>query len=133
MKVVCSVDHVSCRKYYANQGGLGIEIYRSYPVQGGSGLGSVLGGLFRTAIPAIRSVVKAVVPHLFRTGVKVVGDIANGQSFGSSIKDRTLETVSDVLLRGAKKNALKGTKRYRGRSGNGVRQPRRKRHRLEAY
>ncbi len=142
MKVVCSVDHASCRKYYTNQGGSGIDIYRSYPVQGGSGLGAVLGGLFRTALPAIRTalplirrMVKTVVPQLFKTGLRVVGDVASGQSFGKSLKDRTLETVSDSLLRAADEKALKGTKRQRGRAGNGVRQPRRKRqrYRTEAY
>lgn len=134
MKVACSVDPASCCRYYANQGGSGIDIYRSYPVQRGSGLGSVLGGLFRAAIPALRGVVKSVAPHILRTGVKVVGDVANGQSFGHSIKDRTLETVSDALLRAAEGNVLKGSnKRHRGRAGNGIRQPRRKRHRREAY
>ncbi len=118
MRVPYEIDHAACCKYYSNQGGgADIEIYRASPIQGGNGLGSVLGGLFRAALPVIRNVVSRAAPHVLRTGLRVASDYASGQTLGSAIKTRAAETMGDVINSASRPlirrrgNALKGTRR----------------------
>lgn len=64
--------------YYKNQLGGGVSaVYRGSPYQRGHGIGSFLGGLFRTITPLLKSGAKAVGKEALRTGINVLSDVVS--------------------------------------------------------
>lgn len=64
--------------YYKTQlGGSVSAVYRGSPYQRGHGIGSFLGGLFRTITPLLKSGAKAVGKEALRTGVNVLSDVVS--------------------------------------------------------
>jgi len=83
--------------YYLNQVGRGLPVYRGYVGQRGGGLGSVLGGLFRSAVPLLKSGGKQLLKHGAKAGLKVLDDVMSGQSIASSAKKRAKESGLNLL------------------------------------
>ena len=54
----------------------------------GRGIGSVLSGLFRTAVPLLKSGGKAILKEGAKTGLQVAQDLLAGKNFGTAIKRR---------------------------------------------
>jgi hypothetical protein len=50
--------------------GHGVPVYRGYSSQYGHGLGNVLGGIVRTAIPIVGSMLKSAGKEILMSGVK---------------------------------------------------------------
>lgn len=65
--------------------------------QRGHGLGSVLGGLFRTVIPFIKQNVATVGRSLAKTGMNIVGDVLEGKK----LKDAARKHIPRAMKRTA--------------------------------
>lgn len=71
--MICPYEH-----YYSNQAGSGVGIiYRGVAHQRGHGIGSFLGGLFRSVFPLLTSGAKAVGKEALSAGVGVLSDMIN--------------------------------------------------------
>ena len=99
--------------------GSGIPIYRGhYYPQRGNGIGSLLSGLFRGAIPFIKPAIKSLGTSLLKAGTRVVpqvlGDVMQGAKIGDSIKYRGLQTAQRLVgnlqqRKGRKRKRQKGS------------------------
>lgn len=84
--------------HYCNQVGGGIErVYVGSQNQRGHGIGSFLGGLFRRALPFLKSGARAVGKEALRAGVNVMGDMNRDIPLKQALKNRAME--SGVNLR----------------------------------
>jgi hypothetical protein len=106
-------------KYYEDQAGKGLNVYRGANYQKGHGIGSFLGGLFRTVLPLLKSGAKAVGREALRTGAHVLGDIVEQRPVKESFKNRineaglNLKRKVDDKVRGMAGSGIKGGKRRR--------------------
>lgn len=76
--------------YYSRQVGNGLPVF----VGGGqsmygNGLGSVLSGLLRSAVPLLKQGGRALLREGGKTGLSVARDVLSGQSLKSSVKKRS--------------------------------------------
>eukprot|EP00057_Strongylocentrotus_purpuratus_P003423 XP_003726621.1 PREDICTED: uncharacterized protein F54H12.2-like [Strongylocentrotus purpuratus] len=69
---------------YGRGGGGGLPVFRGARMQRGYGLGSMLKGLLRSAIPIVKSGGKLLGKKAWQTGLNVVRDVANGKSLASA-------------------------------------------------
>ena len=83
--------------YYSQQVGSGLPVYGGVSVQRGHGLGSILGGLFRGALPILKGVGKAVGKQLIKSGLNVANDVVAGRNLKNSLKRRAREGASSLL------------------------------------
>lgn len=96
--------------YYKNQLGGGVSaVYRGSPYQKGHGIGSFLGGLFRTITPILKSGAKAVGKEALRTGINVLSDVVSTndpvkhvitnrmQEFTGSLKRKADNKLNNVM------------------------------------
>lgn len=87
--------------HYIQQIGHGLPVFRGSRAQKGHGLGNVLGGLFRSAMPLLKKGVKSLGKEALRTGVEIAGDVLDGRSIRDSAKTRTLAAGKRVAKRAA--------------------------------
>lgn len=86
--------------YYSNQAGSGIGIvYKGIPYQRGHGIGSFLGGLFRSVLPLLKSGAKAVGKEALHAGVGVLSDIVKAQPMEDSIRTRFKDASANLKRR----------------------------------
>lgn len=88
------------------------HVYIGTPNQRGHGIGSFLGGLFRSILPFLKSGAKAVGKEVLRTGVKIASDVVDREipvrdSFHTRVREsgrnlkRQAEEKIDTLMRGS--------------------------------
>ncbi|KAJ8048251.1 hypothetical protein HOLleu_00494 [Holothuria leucospilota] len=82
--------------YYLHQIGHGLPVFRGGRGQRGHGIGNILGGLFRSAVPLLKKGAKALGKEALRTGMAVAGDVLDGRSLKSSVKSRGLAASKRV-------------------------------------
>lgn len=88
-------------RYYSHQAGSGVGIiYKGAPHQRGHGIGSFLGGLFRSVFPLLQSGAKFVGKEALNAGMGLLSDMVSARPLDESIKTR-LKTVSSNLKRKA--------------------------------
>ena len=92
-----SRDSRSYEDYYVTQVGGGLPVFVGARVQRGHGLGSLFGGLIRSAMPLIKRGALALGKGALKTGLGVAGDVLSGQSIKSSAKRRLKETGKDMV------------------------------------
>lgn len=114
-----TVKHQPCTRdyenYYLNQCGYGSPVFGGVRVQKGHGLGNILGGIFRAAMPLIKSGAKSLGKKALQTGYKVAGDVVRGENIKQSVKKRSMETLG--IVQQPRKRVRVGTpKRGRGRN-----------------
>ena len=63
----------------------------------GNGLGNVLSGLFRTAIPLLKRGGKALLKEGARAGLGVAQDVISGQNIKSALKSRSKKAGKRIL------------------------------------
>jgi hypothetical protein len=68
-------DLQCCSNYYQTQSGGSIPYYSGVTTHRGGGIGSIFQGLFRSAIPFLKSIGRKVLPRLARAGVHTVSDV----------------------------------------------------------
>ena len=83
----CEASRDMYEDYYGRQNG-GSPVFRGSVIQRGHGLGSVLRGLFRSALPLINRGAKALGKHALRTGLEIANDVVDGSSFKESARSR---------------------------------------------
>lgn len=87
-------------KYYTHQAGSGVSnVYRGAEYQRGHGIGSFLGGLFRSVTPLLKSGVKALGKEALRSGLGFVGDLAHSVSPKEAISKRVKEMTGNLKRR----------------------------------
>lgn len=90
--------------YYMNQAGSGIgNFYRGAHFQKGRGIGSFLGGLFRSAFPLFKAGARAVGKEAWKAGLGVLSDHADDKDLKQSIKRRASEAGLELLGQAEKK------------------------------
>ena len=94
-----SRDSRSYEDYDVRQVGGGLPVFVGARVQRGHGLGSLFGGLIRSAMPLIKRGALALGKGALKTGLGVAGDVLSGQSIKSSAKRRLKETGKDMVSR----------------------------------
>ena len=87
-KYCCDANRELYEDYYLNQSGSGLPVFVGSRGQRGHGLGSMLSGLFRSAMPLIKRGLASFGRHALKTGLEIANDVADGNSFGSSVKTR---------------------------------------------
>jgi hypothetical protein len=83
-------------EYYSNQGGNGMAIFSGYPGQRGHGLGSMLSGFFRSAMPMIQRGLATFGKQALKTGAQIVGDFASGANLRDSAEMRGREAIKTL-------------------------------------
>ena len=86
--------------YYLSQAGNGVPVFSGPRTQRGHGLGSVLGGLFKSASPLLKQGAKLLGKHALKTGIRVASDVAAGKDFKTAakagLKSGLKKTASDL-------------------------------------
>ena len=73
------------------------RVYIGTPYQRGSGIGSFLGGLFRSILPIFTRGAKAVGKEAWRTGINVLSDVAlNNAPVKESLRTHARESVGNL-------------------------------------
>jgi len=81
--------------YYTKQSGGGVPHFEGYRGQRGHGLGSILSGLWRSAVPILKRGLSFFLPAALRTGAKIANDVADGRPFMDSAKHRVSERINE--------------------------------------
>lgn len=96
--------------YYDNQIGGGRHIpgvFVGAPYQRGHGIGSFLGGLFRSVLPLLRQGAKAIGKEALRTGLHVIEDVSgNNKPFRDSVRRRIAESGENLKRKANEKLEL---------------------------
>lgn len=122
--------------YYRNQsGGGGSHFFQGTRYQRGYGLGGILKGLFRAAVPLVTKGAKTIGKQAARTGISIAGDALSGENVKLASKRRLKEagrTLTSKALRNIgvqppkkKKKSIK--RRKQTRTGSSRLNKRRKR------
>lgn len=94
-----SRDNITCpyEHYYSHQAGSGIGvIYKGAPYQRGHGIGSFLGGLFRSILPLLSSGARVIGKEALNAGVGLLSDMVSAHPMEDSIKSRLKEAGSNL-------------------------------------
>ena len=87
--------------YYVGQVGRGHPVFTGARTQRGYGLGGILGGLFRSAMPLIKRGAKALGREALRTGVGIAQDAVEGKDIKTA-KSRLLlagRNLTNLIVR----------------------------------
>ena len=82
-----------CEDYYMQQSGSGLPVFQGSRGQRGHGLGSMLSGLFRSAMPMLKRGLANFGKHALKTGLEIANDVADGSSLKDSAKARILPGI----------------------------------------
>ena len=86
--------------YYLNQVGSGLPVFAGARVQRGHGLGNMLSGLVRAAMPLVKSGSKALAKHGLKTGLRIAGDVMQGQKPKRAIRQHVKRAGTQLLSSG---------------------------------
>ena len=107
----CEASRALYEDYYTKQNGGELPVFYGARTQRGHGIGSVLGGLFRRALPFLKSGAEIS----GKQALNVATDMIDGKSFKESAKDRLKEGIQTFANQ---REAIQ-------QSGSGVRRKRR--------
>ena len=83
--------------YYMRQSGNGMPVFIGSRDQRGHGIGSVLSGLFRSAVPMLKRGLAAFGKQALRSGAQIVSDVVDGEDFGTAFKKRAREGIKEFV------------------------------------
>ena len=114
------------RQHFCGNGS-NLPVFQGVQYQEGYGIGNILGGLFRSALPLIKSAGKRLGKEVLTAGKDVLGDVLSGKNIKSSLKRRGIERVQNMLETNIapvapKKPRLKTKSRNKTRIGRSKRQ-----------
>ena len=92
-KYCCDASQKAYEKYYMNQVGSGLPVYVGSRGQKGHGLGSMLSGLFRSALPMVKQGLSTIGKSALKTGLSIAGDVLEGKNAGDAAKARVAQTI----------------------------------------
>lgn len=117
-------------KYYTDQVGHGLNVFKGSTIHKGHGIGSFVGSLFRSTLPLLKSAGKTLGRELLRTGTSVATDALSGVDIGQSLAERSKESGVNLLnsltqsISGkrspSKRSHAKGTKRRKVAKSNSL-------------
>ena len=87
----------------SSQHGGNLPAFHGARVQRGYGLGGLLKGLFRAAVPLFKQGAKAVGRTALKTGARVASDVLQGQDIKSSLKTRGSQAQRELQKKAKKK------------------------------
>ena len=93
----CDDNRPLYESYYADQAGSGLPVFVGARMQRGHGIGSVLGGLFRSAVPLIKKGVSTLGKQALRSGLEFAGDLLQGKSAKEAAVERSREAAGNLL------------------------------------
>lgn len=89
---ICPYEH-----YYTHQAGSGVGvIYKGAAHQRGHGIGSFLGGLFRSVLPLLSSGAKVIGKEALNAGVGLLSDMVHTRPLNESVRNRVKEATSNL-------------------------------------
>lgn len=84
-------------RYYMDQAGSGIGEFYSGPIyQRGYGIGSFLGGLFKSVLPILKRGGVTVGREVLKNGTNFLNDVQNNIKPQTAMKNRARETVENL-------------------------------------
>lgn len=92
----CDASRGMYEEYYMNQSGNGVPVFQGSRGQRGHGLGSMLSGLFRSAMPMIKRGLAFFGKQALKTGLEVANDVVEGDTFDNSARRRIPEGIKRV-------------------------------------
>ena len=98
----CDANRALYENYYISQSGNGIPVFEGHRGQRGHGLGSMLSGLFRGAVPMLKKGLSIFGRQALRTGLDMVNDVVEGKSFRDSARERLPEGLRAGIGEGIK-------------------------------
>ena len=96
---------------YVQSGKGGFPVFRGSRMQRGYGIGSVLSGMLRAAVPFLRRGAQALGKQALRTGLDVGRDVLSGRKLKDSARQRTLQTVRNVVENAGRRKATRRQRR----------------------
>jgi hypothetical protein len=96
-KFCCDASRGMYEDYYLKQSGSGLPVFQGSRGQRGHGIGSILSGLFRTAMPILKRGLTFFGKEALRTGANIANDVADGQTLGNSAKRRISERINTYV------------------------------------
>ena len=72
--------------YYVGQAGYGMPYFSGTQIQRGHGLGNILSGIMRAAMPLVKGGVKALGKQGLQTGMQIAGDVLSGKKTKQAVK-----------------------------------------------
>ena len=83
--------------YYARQAGGALPYFAGAQYQRGHGLGSLFGGLLRSAMPLIKRGAVALGKGALKTGIRIADDVLSGQNIKTAAKRRITDSGRTML------------------------------------
>ena len=83
--------------YYTRQAGGALPYFVGARVQRGHGLGSLFGGLIRSAMPLIKRGAVALGKGALKTGMRIADDVMSGQNIKTAAKRRATDAGKDLI------------------------------------
>jgi hypothetical protein len=92
MKPTHRYDTKAYHDYYIHQAGKGYPVFAGRIYQRGHGLGSIFGGLFKAAIPLLKTGAKTLGREALKTGLNIAGDVVQGRNIKQAAQSRLKST-----------------------------------------
>ena len=89
----CDAQKSLFSDYYVNQAGGSLPVFQGSRGQRGHGFGSVLSGLFRSAVPMLKRIGK----QALTTGAYIASDMLGGKNFNDSARSRVRQGINSFL------------------------------------
>jgi len=89
----CDAQKSLFTDYYVNQAGGSLPVFQGSRGQRGHGFGSVLSGLFRSAVPMLKRIGK----QALTTGAYIASDMLGGKKFNESAQARVRQGINSFL------------------------------------
>ena len=89
----CDAQKSLLTDYYVNQAGGSFPVFQGSRGQRGHGFGSVLSGLFRSAVPMLKRIGK----QALTTGAYIASDMLGGKKFDEAAKTRVRQGINSFL------------------------------------
>src|SRR3954471_9715196 len=105
-KFCCDASRGMYEDYYLRQSGNGLPVFQGSRGQRGHGLGSMLSGFFRSAMPMIKRGLTTFGKHALKTGLEIAGDVSEGKSFKDSARERIIPSILPGIKRFAEEELL---------------------------
>lgn len=108
--MICPYEH-----YYSHQAGSGIGIvYKGAAYQRGHGIGSFLGGLFRSVLPLLKSGAKVIGKEALNSGIGLLSDVMSARPIKDSFNSRFKEATGNLKRKADEKiNSLMSGSGYK--------------------
>ena len=95
-KFCCSDSKNLYEDYYVQQSG-GLPAFHGVQFQRGYGIGSVLGGLFRSALPLIKQGAKTIGKEAVRGAARFASDLMEGKKASAALENRFKEAGENII------------------------------------